>query len=121
MSSIKNLVIPYPDFKLNDIIDPEQFDVNNADIVEKINEVITNINSHIGSTTLPHPDASVTSSKIASNAITTVKIKDGVITSAKLDPLLLSQISGGSGGNIDLSGFQLQLNNQELIYWAGVE
>lgn len=43
--TVQNLAIPYSDFKLQEIIDPEQFDLNNADIVSKMNEVITAFNN----------------------------------------------------------------------------
>lgn len=36
--------VPYPDFKLGEIIDPEQFDANNAEIIRKLNEVISVLN-----------------------------------------------------------------------------
>lgn len=45
MTTINSLTISYPDFKLNDVIDPDQFDTNNSQIVGKINEVITEVNS----------------------------------------------------------------------------
>lgn len=38
---INPLNIPYPDFKIHEVIDPEQFDLNNERIVDKVNEVIT--------------------------------------------------------------------------------
>ena len=43
---ITNLSISYPDFKLQEIIDPDQFDINNADIVNKVNEIISMVNSN---------------------------------------------------------------------------
>lgn len=36
--------IPFPDFKMGDIIEPEQFDENNATIVNKLNETIGVVN-----------------------------------------------------------------------------
>ena len=42
--SINQVQIPYPDFKLHEIIDPEQFDLNNAELQNKINAVITVLN-----------------------------------------------------------------------------
>jgi hypothetical protein len=42
--NIEDLYLPYPDFKLQEIIDPEQFDVNNEYTVNKINEVLAIIN-----------------------------------------------------------------------------
>lgn len=37
--TLNGLSISYPDFKLNDVIDPEQFDINNREIVLRINEI----------------------------------------------------------------------------------
>lgn len=42
------LSIPYPDFKLNEIIDPDQFDLNNASVVDKINKLVVFLNELIG-------------------------------------------------------------------------
>jgi hypothetical protein len=44
MAIINNLSISYPDFQLNQIIDPDQFDVNNAEFVAKVNEIISKLN-----------------------------------------------------------------------------
>lgn len=41
---IDELRVPYPDFKMGDLIDPEQHDMNNLYIQSKINDVITIIN-----------------------------------------------------------------------------
>ena len=45
---INPLNIPYPDFKIHEVIDPEQFDLNNERIVDKVNEVITEHESSKG-------------------------------------------------------------------------
>lgn len=42
--AITNLSIPYPDFKLHEVIDPEQFDFNNGAIVEKVNTALVVVN-----------------------------------------------------------------------------
>jgi hypothetical protein len=44
MAIINALTISYPDFKLNDVIDPDQFDTNNSQIVGKINEIVAQEN-----------------------------------------------------------------------------
>lgn len=44
MANITNLSIPYPDFKLHEVIDPEQFDFNNGSIVDKMNAVLLVLN-----------------------------------------------------------------------------
>ena len=51
MERINSLAISYPDFQLNQIIDPDQVDLNNAQIVNKINNVITAINEFTQGTT----------------------------------------------------------------------
>jgi len=43
--AINELNISYPDFVLNTTIDPEQFDTNNAEIVNKINELLNTLHS----------------------------------------------------------------------------
>jgi hypothetical protein len=44
MAIITNLSIPYPDFKLHEVIDPEQFDFNNGAILDKVNAVLLVLN-----------------------------------------------------------------------------
>lgn len=44
MPIITNLAIPYPDFKLQEVIDPEQFDFNNGAMLDKVNAVIAVLN-----------------------------------------------------------------------------
>lgn len=46
--ALNSVQIPYPDFKLYEIIDPEQHDANNAELVARINAVIDMLNSVIG-------------------------------------------------------------------------
>lgn len=48
MANVNKVSIPFPDFKLLDVIDPDQFDENNHAIVEKINEIIENMLSDTG-------------------------------------------------------------------------
>jgi hypothetical protein len=43
--AISNLTIPYPDFKYNDTINPDEFDSNFDAIKTKVNELVSNINS----------------------------------------------------------------------------
>ena len=50
--SINGLTISYPDFQLNTIINPEQFDANNLEIVSKINEIVSEYNT-ISATKIP--------------------------------------------------------------------
>lgn len=40
MPKVDTFTIPFPDFKMGDVMDSEQFDENNNTIVEKVNEVI---------------------------------------------------------------------------------
>lgn len=42
---IKYVNIPYPDFKLHEIIDPEQFDLNNDTFSKRLNEIIELLNT----------------------------------------------------------------------------
>lgn len=51
MDKIYDLAIAYPDFQLNQIIDPDQIDLNNSQLVSKINQLIKYINTFTQSTT----------------------------------------------------------------------
>lgn len=57
--SINELSISFPDFKLLETINPEQFDTNNSEIVTKINAVITAFNG-TNDTDIPLLDSRVT-------------------------------------------------------------
>lgn len=46
--AIAKVIIPYPDFQLHEVIDPDQFDLNNEAMVNKINEILEVLNA-IGS------------------------------------------------------------------------
>jgi hypothetical protein len=130
--------VPYDDFKLLEVIDPQHFDTNNATLVTKIDEIIDDVNTkvatiidltntvntnetdienkfttlsntvvanetdienkvsiHKTSTVLDHPDASVTTVKIADSAVTTQKINNGAITLDKLDSSIATQVGLG--------------------------
>jgi len=45
MADIEQLTLSYPDFTLGQTIDPEEFDQNNTEIVNKINETIVKVNA----------------------------------------------------------------------------
>lgn len=51
MDKIYDLAIAYPDFQLNQIIDPDQIDLNNSQVVAKINQIVKSINTFTQSTT----------------------------------------------------------------------
>lgn len=46
MADIAPLILSYPDFMLGQMIDPEEFDQNNSEIVNKINETVDVVNAH---------------------------------------------------------------------------
>lgn len=51
MDKILNLSLAYPDFQLNQVIDPDQIDLNNAQITSKVNEIASKINTLVGENT----------------------------------------------------------------------
>lgn len=51
MDKILNLTLSYPDFQLNQVIDPDQVDLNNSQIVAKVNEMGTKLNTLFTGTT----------------------------------------------------------------------
>lgn len=51
MDKILNLTLSYPDFQLNQVIDPDQIDLNNSQIVAKMNEIGTKLNTLFTGTT----------------------------------------------------------------------
>lgn len=90
--SINSLSISYPDFRLNDTIDPEQFDVNNADLVSKINEVVTYLNTDIGlkmiqSILLVAGDGTVKGTQTIGTSGNSIQLKEGSNISLSYDPV----------------------------------
>lgn len=51
MDRLYDLAIAYPDFQLNQIIDPDQIDLNNSQMVSKINQLVGCINTLTQGTT----------------------------------------------------------------------
>lgn len=74
--AINNLNLSFNDFRLNEIIDPEQFDVNNAQIVNKINELIGRVNQ--GFTIGDIGVGAITGNNIAADSIGEDKLTQGV-------------------------------------------
>ena len=91
---ISELSISYPDFQWGAVANPDEIDINNSEIVSKINLISTKLNEFFLSTELPYSDntvitrhiqnKSITSEKIADNSIKTIHIEDGSITNSKL-------------------------------------
>lgn len=91
---ITELSISYPDFQWGAVANPDEIDINNSEIVGKLNNLINKVNARFSATELPYADGSVitrhlldksvTSPKIADNAITTIHIADWSITNAKM-------------------------------------
>ncbi len=75
--ALNELSISFPDFKLNEIINPDEFDTNNSEIVNKINALIEVMNKITDSTT----DGDSGADNVA------VTLIDGY-TATKLQPLL---------------------------------
>ena len=65
----------------------------------------TTLSAHRTAATLDHPDGSVTSAKLANNAVTTPKIADGAVTTAKLadGSVNAAKIADGTVGTAELA------------------
>lgn len=86
--TIFELSLSFPDFKLGDVINPDEFDQNNADVVDKLNEVVrqSNVLSADGYVdTDKLANGSVISVKLADGAVLRSKIEDGAINLSKID------------------------------------
>lgn len=85
--AIHEVSLSFPDFKLGEIIDPDEFDQNNADLVDKINEVVKQLNvvssdGYVGTNQLA--DDAVVTAKLGDGAVVTAKITDGAVTELKI-------------------------------------
>lgn len=87
--AINQLSISYPNFVLDTVIDPEQFDTNNAEIQTKVNEVVSAVNADI--------------TNLANNYYnkTDVDNKDAVLLAA-IGQQALSQIPDGTVSTVKL-------------------
>lgn len=83
-----------------------------------INDNDKRITDHKSAAVLDHPDGSVTAAKLATNAVTGGKIAPGAVTADKLDATLLTQLTGGT---VDISGIQNQVNSNLKLFWGSVE
>ena len=45
--SLRQIILPYPDFQLGEIIDPYEHNANNSEMIIKINQMVTVLNSFI--------------------------------------------------------------------------
>lgn len=93
--NIQSINIPFPDFKLQEIIDPEQFDLNNKSVVDKIAEILVVLNQITESVT----NGASGADKISLTAITpfiSTKLQSFL---EELIDRLSSNTSGASGAD----------------------
>ena len=84
--AITALTIPFPDFVNGTIMEPDEFDTNNAAIKDKINEIITEITTHL--------EEVITAARLGTNAVVTGNITNGAVTADKLaSSLMLENIT----------------------------
>lgn len=85
---INTFAVSFPEFKLNEIINPDEANANNADIADKLNELISKLNvvasdGYVGTNQLA--DGSVISVKLGDGAVLRGKIADGAVNLSKVD------------------------------------
>lgn len=110
MADILELEISYPDFVLGSIIDPDEFDQNNTDVVDKINEIIPSVNSNTNSLSLIQEVAD----EANENSETAVADSATAVSTANDAFALASQASVDSAGALDVA-----LENSSIVA-AGV-
>lgn len=116
---VTTLSISYPDFKWGGVANPDEIDINNLEIVTKLNSTIETMNTQFGQAVIPYPDSSVTTPKIANLAVTTAKLADLAVTDAKVSPLGQDKIRQEAGWIKDgldyvISSVNSTLSNSEL-------
>ena len=118
MADILELEVSYPDFVLGSIIDPDEFDQNNTDIVNKINEVVADVNSNTNSLSLIQEvadEANENSENAVADAETAVADAATAVSTANDALLLAGQASVVSTGALDVA-----LNSSEIVAAAVV-
>lgn len=71
---ITELSISYPDFQWGAVANPDEIDINNAEIVGKLNNLINKVNARFSVTELPYADGSVITRHYADGSIIDSKI-----------------------------------------------
>ena len=73
---ITELAISYPDFQWGAVANPDEIDINNSEIVSKINLISSKMNTMFSSLEVPYPDGSVVNRHYANGSIDNVKISE---------------------------------------------
>lgn len=102
--AISNFTIPYPDFKLNDTIQPDEFDDNNNRIVNKVNEIITTFNAlvvDVDALETASASGDATLQTNLNNAVTALQNADTAIRSefAAADTATRNYFTGSTSGS----------------------
>jgi len=71
---ITELSISYPDFQWGAVANPDEIDINNSEIVGKLNNLINKVNARFSATELPYADGSVITRHYADGSIIDSKI-----------------------------------------------
>ncbi|RJE47678.1 hypothetical protein A7K50_03250 [Dehalobacter sp. MCB1] len=108
--TISNLTLSYPDFVLGQIINPDEFDQNNDEIVDKINETINAINADVAEL-VTHK----TSTDHDSRYYTETEADAKYATKAEVTSIELGQITDGSLTDVKLSNTAGQIKDRVNI------
>lgn len=87
---ITELSISYPDFQWGAVANPDEIDINNAEIVGKLNNLINKVNTRFSATELPYADGSVITRHYADGSIVDSKIS----TTANIAQTKINSITG---------------------------
>ena len=87
---ITELSISYPDFQWGAVANPDEIDINNAEIVGKLNNLINKVNARFSATELPYADGSVITRHYADGSIVDSKIS----TTANIAQTKINSITG---------------------------
>ena len=71
---ITELSISYPDFQWGAVANPDEVDINNSEIVGKLNNLINKVNARFSATELPYADGSIITRHYADGSIIDSKI-----------------------------------------------
>jgi hypothetical protein len=98
VADILYLTLSYPDFAAGDVIDSEQFDANNDDIFDKVNEVVTQVNTNTGNiSTHTHDARYYTETETDAKYATIVDLVDAVLGTPPAGSVLDTHLSDAAG------------------------
>ena len=94
---ITELSVSYPDFQWGAVANPDEIDINNSEIVGKLNNLINKVNARFSATELPYADGSIVTRHYTDESIIDSKIS----VTANIAQTKINSITGWISTSLD--------------------